>query len=161
MFTAAPKGKGKEVAAMLKAIHAQEDRPAAEQKADQVVLKLESMKLGEAASLVRDGIGETLSYSAFPREHWQSIRTNNPLERINREVRRRTRVVGAFPDGQSALMLPPGNCLPNVRNLTDTTFLNPEPFLSPEHRQPPPPPPSRARGETASWSACPGVRCRS
>jgi len=43
--------------------------------------------------------------SRFPREHWRCIRTNNPLERLNREVRRRTRVVGAFPDGQSALML--------------------------------------------------------
>jgi putative transposase len=41
----------------------------------------------------------------FPSEHWRQIRTNNPLERIMREIRRRTRVVGAFPDGQSALML--------------------------------------------------------
>jgi transposase-like protein len=41
----------------------------------------------------------------FPREHWRSLRTNNPLERIMREIRRRTRVVGAFPDGHSALML--------------------------------------------------------
>jgi transposase-like protein len=40
-----------------------------------------------------------------PFTHWQRIRTNNPLERILREVRRRTRVVGAFPDGNSALML--------------------------------------------------------
>ncbi len=38
-------------------------------------------------------------------EHWRSLRTNNPLEGLNRELRRRTRVVGAFPDGQSALML--------------------------------------------------------
>ncbi|QDT73342.1 Transposase, Mutator family [Lacipirellula limnantheis] len=42
---------------------------------------------------------------AYPREHWIRIRTNNPLERIMREIRRRTRVVGAFPDGNSALML--------------------------------------------------------
>ena len=44
-------------------------------------------------------------YYAFPEEHWRRIRTNNPLERILREIRRRTRVVGAFPDGQSALNL--------------------------------------------------------
>ena len=50
-------------------------------------------------------VAETLSYMAFPREHWTRIRTNNPLERIMREIRRRTRVVGAFPDGTSALML--------------------------------------------------------
>ena len=48
---------------------------------------------------------ETLAYYAFPEEHWRRIRTNNPLERILREIRRRTRVVGAFPDGQSALNL--------------------------------------------------------
>ncbi len=41
----------------------------------------------------------------YPREHWRSIHTNNPLERVMREIRRRTRVVGAFPDGNSALML--------------------------------------------------------
>ena len=52
-----------------------------------------------------DSVSETLSYMAFPREHWTRIRTNNPLERIMREIRRRTRVVGAFPDGNSALML--------------------------------------------------------
>jgi transposase-like protein len=63
------------------------------------------MKLSKAAQLVREGVGETLAYMSFPREHWRSLRTNNPLEWINREVRRRTRVVGAFPDGQSALML--------------------------------------------------------
>ncbi|MEJ2623828.1 MAG: transposase [Pseudolabrys sp.] len=42
---------------------------------------------------------------AFPDIHWQKIRTNNPLERIMREIRRRTKVVGAFPDGQSCLNL--------------------------------------------------------
>jgi transposase-like protein len=100
-----PTSKSREAAAMLKAIHAQEDRAAAEQKAGQVVEKLESMRLGKAAKIVREGVGETLAYMSFPREHWRCIRTNNPLERLNREVRRRTRVVGAFPDGQSALML--------------------------------------------------------
>jgi transposase-like protein len=50
-------------------------------------------------------VDETLTYYAFPNEHWRRIRTNNPLERLMREIRRRTRVVGAFPDGQSALNL--------------------------------------------------------
>ena len=54
---------------------------------------------------VAAAIEETLAYYAFPEEHWRRIRTNNPLERILREIRRRTRVVGAFPDGQSALNL--------------------------------------------------------
>jgi transposase-like protein len=100
-----PKGKSKEAAAMLKAIHAQEDREAALKKAEDVAVKLEAMRLDKAAVLVRESVAETLSYMYLPSEHWRQIRTNNPLERIMREIRRRTRVVGAFPDGQSALML--------------------------------------------------------
>jgi putative transposase len=105
VFSAVPKGKVREVAAMLKAIHAQEDREEATLKAQAVVKKLEGMKLGKAARMVADGIQETLEYMVFPSEHWRHIRTNNPLERIMREIRRRTRVVGNFPDGNSALML--------------------------------------------------------
>jgi len=105
VFSVVPRGRRKEVAAMLKAIHGQEDRPAAREKAEAVANKLEAMKLGQAAAIVRSGVDETLSYMAFPREHWTRIRTNNMLERIMREIRRRTRVVGNFPDGQSALML--------------------------------------------------------
>jgi len=105
VFTAVPKGRVKEVAAMLKAIHAQEDRAAAEEKIASVTKKLRAMKLSNAAKIVEEGAKETLSYYAFPSQHWRSLRTNNPLERLMREIRRRTRVVGAFPDGQSALML--------------------------------------------------------
>lgn len=54
---------------------------------------------------VSDGFAETLAYTEFPPEHWRRIRTNNGIERINREIRRRTRVVGTFPDGNSALTL--------------------------------------------------------
>ncbi len=105
VWTAVPSGRVKEVAAMLKAIHAQEDAEAAKQKAHQVVEKLRAMKLAKAAEIVENGIAETLSYYAMPSEHWRCLRTNNPLERLMREIRRRTRVVGAFPDGKSALML--------------------------------------------------------
>jgi putative transposase len=105
VFTLVPKGKVREVAAMLKAIHAQENRQEAIRKADSVAKKLEIMKLGKAAKLLSEGIEETLNYYDFPEQHHRRIRTNNPLERIMREIRRRTRVVGAFPDGNSALML--------------------------------------------------------
>ena len=100
-----PRGKVRAVSAMLKAIHAQEDIVAAREKAKSIVEKLRMMKLGKAADIVESGYEETISYMQFPSEHWIRIRTNNPLERILREVRRRTRVVGAFPDGTSALML--------------------------------------------------------
>lgn len=105
VWTAVPSGKVKEVAAMLKAIHAQEDLEAARVKAAAVVIKLREMKLKAAAECVEQGVEETLSYMSYPREHWRNLRTNNPLERVIREIRRRTRVVGAFPDGNSALML--------------------------------------------------------
>ena len=74
-------------------------------KAKAVVSELRAMKLKEAAKKVEDGIEETLTYCDFPSEHWTRIRTNNAIERLKREIRRRTRVVGTFPDGNSALML--------------------------------------------------------
>ena len=77
---------------------------ASREKAKAVVAELRAMKLKEAAKKVEDGIEETLTYCEFPSEHWTRIRTNNVIERLNREIRRRTRVVGAF-DGNSALML--------------------------------------------------------
>lgn len=105
VFSHVPRPKMREVAAMLKAIHAAEDVQAAREKARQVVTKLRGHRLTKAAELVESGIEETLAYYGFPEEHWRRIRTNNPLERILREIRRRTRVVGAFPDGESALNL--------------------------------------------------------
>jgi len=105
VLSAAPRVKMKEVAAMLKAIHAQEDVDSATAKAEAVAKKLEDLKLRNAAQKVHDGANETFMYYHFPAEHWRQIRTNNMLERVMREIRRRTRVVGCFPDGNSALML--------------------------------------------------------
>jgi putative transposase len=105
VFSVTPRSKMKEVAAMLKAIHAQEDKKAAKEKAAAVASKLREMKLKEAAKKIEDSIAETLTYMDFPYAHWSKLRSNNVIERLNREIRRRTRVVGTFPDGNSALML--------------------------------------------------------
>lgn len=105
VFSVTPRSKMKEVAAMLKAIHAQENKEAAKEKATAVVSKLREMKLTEAAKKIEDSIIETLTYMDFPYAHWSKLRSNNVIERLNREIRRRTRVVGTFPDGHSALML--------------------------------------------------------
>ena len=94
VFTVPPKTKMKQVTLMLKAIHAQESKEAAQEKAASI-----------AAKKVEESVGETLTYMDFPTEHWSWIRTNNLTERVNREIRRRTRAIGAFPDGNSALML--------------------------------------------------------
>ena len=105
VFSATPKQRIKEVSKMLKAIHAQEDKAAALEKAQAVAEKLRKMKLSKAAQKVEESVHETLTYMEFPAEHWTRIRTNNTLERLNREIKRRTKVVGTFPDGESALML--------------------------------------------------------
>ncbi len=118
VFSKVPRQKVKAVAAMLKAIHAQEDKQAAFEKTELVATKLESMKLYKAAEMVREAAHETLAYMDFPTEYWRRIRTNNPLERILKEVRRRTRVVGCFPDGQSALML----VAARLRHIQSTTW---------------------------------------
>ena len=81
------------------------NKKASREKAKAVVAELRAMKLKEATKKVEDSIEETLTYCDFPGEHWTSIRTNNVIERLNHEIRRRTRVVGMFPDGNSALML--------------------------------------------------------
>ena len=105
VFTVTPRTKMRTVAMMLKAIHAQESKEAARAKADAVAEKLREMKLSQAAHKVEEGIEETLTYMDYPTEHWNRIRTNNTTERVNREIKRRTKAIGAFPDGQSILML--------------------------------------------------------
>lgn len=91
----------------LKAIFSMESRDKAPEKAESVAKDMEARKLRETAKCLREGIGETTTYllDDYPREHRRRIRTNNMIERLNREIRRRTRVVGSFPDGRSALML--------------------------------------------------------
>ena len=100
-----PAGKVRDIAKMLKAIHAQESREAAAEKMAAVIAELRAAKLRKAADLLEEHGHETLTYYGYPDSHWLKLRTNNPLERIMREIRRRTRVVGAFPDGQSCLNL--------------------------------------------------------
>ena len=136
VFSQVPRGKVAEVSRMLKAIHAQEDLQAAKDKAQAVVEKLRSMKLRSAADLVEKVVEQTLTYYHFPCEHWRRIRTNNPMERIIREIRRRTRVVGAFPDGESALML----VAARLRHVASTKwgtrkYLNMEPLNQGNYRE--------------------------
>ena len=79
--------------------------PACARKAAEVTGELDGMRPGAAARTVRDGFAETLSYTKFPPEHRRRVRTDNGIERVNRESRRRAKTVWTFPDGNSALML--------------------------------------------------------
>ena len=105
VFSHVPNGKVRAVAAMLKAIHAQESRAAAQRKAQEVIETLKTMKLRTVAALIDNAVNETFTFYAYPPQHWLKIKTNNPMEGLLKEVRRRTKVVGAFPDSHAALML--------------------------------------------------------
>jgi transposase-like protein len=118
VFSHVPSTKVREVTAMLKAIHAQENREAAQAKAADVIEKLKAMKLRTAAELVENSIHETLTFFSYPPQHWIKLKTNNPMERLLKEARRRTKVIGAFPDGQSALML----VAARLRHVSATTW---------------------------------------
>ena len=100
-----PRSKVKIVVKMLKAIHAQKCKNISREKAKAVVAEPRVMKLKEAAMTVEGSIEGTLTYYDFSSEYWTRIRTNNMIERLNRKSRRRIRVAGTFPDGNSALML--------------------------------------------------------
>ena len=102
-----PPSHGEWASAALKAIFAQENRESAMAKAGTVAGEMEERKLKAAANCLREGVGETTTYllPEFPANHRIKLRTNNMIERLNKEIRRRTRVVGGFPDSNSALML--------------------------------------------------------
>ncbi len=105
VFCSVPRSRSKEIGNKMKAIFAQEDRAACLKKAEEVAQFLRDNKMKAAANTLESGIQEALTYTNYPHEHWLKIRSNNGIERINREIRRRTNAVGSFPDGNSALML--------------------------------------------------------
>lgn len=102
-----PPGHRDWASAALKAVFAMESWESALAKAETVSAEMEARRLKAAANCLREGLGETTTYllPEFPDWHRRRIRTNDMIERLNREIRRRTRVVGSFPDGNSALML--------------------------------------------------------
>lgn len=90
----------------LKAILGQESQATAARKAEEVAAALRQQKLSKAADLPEaSGHVAPVCYG-LPDGHWIKPRTNNPLERLMKEIRRRTRVIGTFPDGQSAATEP-------------------------------------------------------
>lgn len=72
---------------------------------DKIIQLNEDLIQHDLKDLVRSSIEETLTYMDFPTQHWTRIWTNNTIERLNREIKCRTKAIGAFSDGQSALIL--------------------------------------------------------
>jgi transposase-like protein len=92
------------VAATVRLIFAQPDQAAAKRQAGEVAATLRK-HWPAAAAVLEEGIDDVLAYMSFPPEHWTRLYSTNPLERLNREVRRRCDIVGVFPDREAVLRL--------------------------------------------------------
>jgi transposase-like protein len=99
-----PKASQDMVAAALRSVFVQQNEPAVEQQWDQVITML-TEKFPAAATLMAEAREDVLAFRSFPAEHWRKIWSTNPLERLNKEIKRRTRVVGIFPNDAAIIRL--------------------------------------------------------
>jgi putative transposase len=100
-----PKASWPMVATLVRSIFEQPDRDATWSQLGQVVDKLTEAGFCDQALYLLDAADDILAFTAFPTEHWAKIRSNNPQERLNKEIRRRTDVVGIFPNRQAVIRL--------------------------------------------------------
>ena len=104
MLTRVPKSAQTLAATLVRSIFAQPDLEAVWAQHARIVEQLQE-RFSDAASLLAEAGSDVLAFATFPREHWRQIWSNNPQERLNREVRRRTDVVGIFPDRAAIVRL--------------------------------------------------------
>lgn len=104
LMSATPKASWGWVKALLHSIYDQPDGPAVHAQFDRIIDALEN-KLPAVAEHLENARTDILAFTAFPKEIWRQIWSNNPNERLNREIRRRTDVVGIFPDRNSIIRL--------------------------------------------------------
>ena len=97
LLTRVPKSAQSFVATMVRTIFAQPDAATVHEQHGRVVDQL-AVRFPEAAALLEEAAPDLLAFTAFPKEHWRQLWSNNSLERLNKEIRRRTDVVGIFPD---------------------------------------------------------------
>ena len=99
-----PKSSQAMVSSIVRTIFAQPTQEAAKEQLALVVEQLKS-RFPKAMDVLQRAEDDVLAYMAFPREHWRQICSTNPLERLNREIRRRMDVVGIFPNRDSVIRL--------------------------------------------------------
>ena len=99
-----PKGQGEMVAAAIRTIFAQPTGPLVRTQVETIALMLEP-QLPAVATMLRDAREEITAFADFPEAHWRKVWSTNPLERLNKEVKRRTDVVGIFPNPAALLRL--------------------------------------------------------
>jgi putative transposase len=98
------------VAALVRTIFAQADKDAVESQLDEVASRL-AQQFPDVAAMLLDTREDVCAFAAFPRAHWTKIWSTNSIERLNAEIKRRTRVVGIFPNDASALRLITAVCV--------------------------------------------------
>jgi putative transposase len=99
-----PKATQQMVGATVRTVFAQPDSESAHQQWRRIADGFRA-RFPKLAELMDEAEEDVLSYATFPKEHWQKIWSNNPLERLNREVKRRTEVVGIFPNERAVIRL--------------------------------------------------------
>ncbi len=104
LLTRVPKSAQSFVATMVRTIFAQPDAATVHEQHARIVAQLET-RFPEAAALLDEAGPDLLAFTSFPKEHWRQLWSNNSLERLNKEIRRRTDVVGIFPDRPSIIRL--------------------------------------------------------
>jgi putative transposase len=104
LLTRVPKNTQSFVATMVRTIFAQPDAATVYEQHARVVAQLED-RFPAAAALLDDARSDVLAFASLPKEHWRQLWSNNSLERLNKEIRRRTDVVGVFPDRPSIVRL--------------------------------------------------------
>ena len=104
LLTRVPKSAQSLVATMVRTIFAQPDAETVHEQQRRIGAQLET-RFPEAAALLEEAAADLLAFTAFPKEHWRQIWSNNSLERLNKEIRRRTDVVGIFPDRGAVIRL--------------------------------------------------------
>jgi len=104
LLTRVPKSAHSFVATMVRTIFAQPDAATVQEQHARIVEQL-TAHFPEAAALLDEAGPDLLAFTAFPKEHWRQLWSNNSLERLNKEIRRRTDVIGIFPDHPSIVRL--------------------------------------------------------
>lgn len=99
-----PRASGEMVAAAIRTIFAQPDQPHVEAQFDEITIML-GRQFPVVAEMLRDARADLLAFSSFPVAHWKKIWSTNPIERLHKEIKRRTNVVGIFPNDAALLRL--------------------------------------------------------
>src|SRR5262249_4196855 len=104
LLTRVPKSAQSFVATIVRTIFAQPDAETVHEQHRRIVDQLAG-RFADAAAMLDEAAGDLLAFTSFPKEHWRQLWSNNSLERLNKEIRRRTDVVGSFPDRASIVRL--------------------------------------------------------